>query len=533
MRALPLHNLARLLAACAGLAFLLWLALTQFRFAPSWHTVIWPPHAWIFSLLLLAPLAQWRWLSLGLLLTEAATHHLIIGTPWSGGLTFGVINLVQAGLPAFVLKHRASQPFQHLRDLLLFLALVLVVVSPWTSLAGCYTNTFFFGASCDIATALQWWITNAVSLITLAPAMVLLIGLPHDPERSRWQAQGTETVALLLTILLLALWIFQRPPDNNPLLVSLAYLNIPVLIWAGLRMGPALTALGTLMITIISIQATHDGSGPFASTTINTDIAILHLQTFLGMMAGSSLLVSVLTEDLRHTERLRAFKDRNTELEGLLRQGSRQIHNHLRDIGRQARALQKQLAGSPPDTTAALSALQDHRQRALKLLAAWTQYMEIGDKPAQQLPVNMMQMLINLREEYSEELAHLAARLEFDELPPCLGDPAQLHEIFSQLLDNAIRYRSPDSALHIQIKAESYSNHITYIIEDNGRGISTEAQKTIWQPFPPAATLLEDGHIGLATAHRLTEINQGTIRLASAPGLGSRFYVTLPRALRT
>lgn len=531
MRALPLHNAARLLAACAGHAFLLWLALTQFRFAPSWHTVIWPPHAWVFSLLLLAPLTQWHWLALGLVLTETITHHLIIGTPWSGGLTFSLINLIQAGVPAFVLKHLVYRPFQHLRDLLLFLVLVLVVVSPWTSLAGCYNNTYFFGTSCDMGIAVQWWITNAVSLITLAPAMVLLTGLPHSPERGRWQEHGMEAAALLLTTWLLALWIFQRPPDHNPLLVSLAYLSIPVIIWAALRVGPALTALGTLMITAISIQATHDGMGPFASTGISTDIAILRLQTFLGMMAGCSLLVSVLAEDLRHTERLSALKERNMELEGLLRHGSQQIHNHLSNIGRQAMALQQQ-ADTAPDTITALMTLQDHRQRALKLLAALTQYVGIGEKKARHLPVDMMQMLNTLREEYAEELNPLAARFEFGELPSCMGDPEQLHEVFSQLLDNAIRYRAPDVALHIQIKAETYATHITYIIEDNGRGIDTEAQQTLWQPFHPGTAPLENEDIGLATAHRLTELNQGTMRIASAPGLGSRFYVTLPRVPR-
>lgn len=528
MRAPTLPDAARLLAACAGHAFLLWLALTQFRFAPSWHTVIWPPHAWVFSLFLLVPLAHWRWLALGLVLTETVTHHLIIGTPWSGGLTFSLINLVQAGLPAYVLKHLGYRPFQHLRDLILFLVLVLVAVSPWTSLAGCYNNTYFFGTSCDMGIAVRWWITNAVSLITLAPAMVLLAGLQHSPERSRWQEHGIEAATLLLTTWLLALWIFQRPPDSNPLLVSLAYLSIPVLIWAALRVGPALTALGTLMVTAISIQATHDGMGPFASTGISTDIAILNLQTFLGMMAGCSLLVSVLAEDLRRTERLSALKERNMELEGLLRHGSRQIHSHLSNIGRQAMALQ-QHADSAPETITALITLQDHRQRALKLLAALTQYVGIGEKQAQQQPVDMMQMLNALRDEYAEELSQFSAQLELNELPSCMGDPEQLHEIFSQLLDTAIRHRAPDVTLRIQIKAERYETHITYIVEDNGRGIDAEAQKVLLQPFHPGGASLENGDIGLATARRLTELNQGTMRLASAPGLGSRFYVTLPR----
>lgn len=533
MRVFSLQNPAGLLLACAGHALLLWLALSQFRSAPIWHAVIWPPHAWVFSLLLLAPLAQWRWLAPGLVLTEVVTHNLVVGTPWSGGLAFALINLVQAGVPAFVLKHHANQPFQSLRDLLLFLVLVLVAVSPWTSLAGCYTNSFFFGTACDMSSAWQWWITNAVSLITLAPAMVLIVGLPQGPERHRWQTQIAETITVLLITVLLAQWIFQRPPTNNPLLVSLAYLGIPVLIWAALRVGPALTALGTLLITVISIQATHAGLGPFADTGISTDIAILRLQTFLGMMAGCSLLVSVLTEDLRRMERLRTLKERNMELEGLLRHGSRQIHNHLNGIGRQASALQNQLAGATSDEIVALTTLQDHRQHALKLLEALTQYVGVGEKTVQRLNVDMMQMLGTLREEYDEELERLAAHIDLGELPPCFGNPEQLHEIFSQLIENAIRYRAADRALYIQIKAEVYENHITYIIEDNGRGISAETQKNLWQPFHHGAMPPEDSHIGLATARRLTELNHGTMRLASAPGLGSRFYVTLPPVTRT
>lgn len=533
MRAFSLHNSTILLFACTGHALLLWLALSQFRSAPVWHAVIWPPHAWVFGLLLLAPLTQWRWLAPGLVLTEVLIHNLVVGTPWGGGLAFSLINLVQAGVPALVLKRRASRPFQHLRDLLLFLLLVLVAVSPWTSLAGCYTNTFFFGTACDMFSALQWWITNAVSLITLAPAMVLIVGLPHGPERRRWQTQLAETLTVLVIAVLLAQWIFQRSPNNNPLLVSLSYLGIPVLIWAALRIGPALTALATLLITAISIQATHTGMGPFADASISTDIAILRLQTFLGMMAGCSLLVSVLTEDLRRMERLHALKERNMELEGLLRHGSRQIHTHLNGIGRQTSALQKQLTGSSPDVVTPLTALQDHRQHALRLLEALIQYVGVGEKPVQRLPVDMMQVLGTLREEYNEELEHLAAHVELGELPPCLGNPKQLHEIFSQLIENAIRYHVADRALHIQIKAESYEDHITYIMEDNGRGISAETQKTLWQPFHHGATPLEDSHIGLATALRLAELNHGTMRLASAPGLGSRFYVTLPTVPRT
>lgn len=532
MRAISLHNPAGLLLACAVHAILLWLALSESRSAPFWHSVIWPPHAWVFSLMLLVPLAQWRWLIPGLVITEMVTHHLVIGTPWSGGLTFSLINLVQAGVPAFVLRQHHRHPFQHLRDLLLFLVLVLVLVSPWTSIAGCHTNSFFFGTACDMASASQWWITNAVSLITLAPAIVLIVGLPQSPERHRWQTRIAETVTVLIIALLLAQWIFQRSPDNNPLLVSYAYLGIPVLIWAALRMGPALTALGTLLITVISIQATHRGLGPFADTGISTDIAILSLQTFLGMMAGCSLLVSVLAEDLRQIERLHALQERNMELEGLLRHGSRQIRNHLSGIGRQGSILQQQLADPAPEVAAALSTLQDHRQHALNLLAALTQYVGLGKKPAQRMAVDMAQMLAHLRDEYEEELTRLPAHIELDELPSCLGNPEQLHEIFSQLLDHAIRYRAPGRTLHIRIKAERYEDHSTYIIEDNGRGISAEMQNDLWQLFHSGGTPLED-RIGLATARRLADLNHGTLRLASAPGLGSRFYITLPSVPRT
>ncbi len=520
MQATATHRHLRLLVACAMHGLLLWLALTQFRFEAHWHTVIWPPHAWLFSILLLAPLSEWRRLVPGFLLTETLAHWLFVGTLPAGGLAFALINLAQAGIPAFVLKRRACHPFHHLPDLLTFLVLVMLLVSPWTSLAGCAVNARLFATECTTGVVLQWWITNAVSLMTLAPAIVLLLRFSHSPERRRWQAQRMEVASLLLATWLLGGWIFRRVPDDNPLLIALTYLGIPLLIWAALRVGPTLTATATLLLTVISISATHAGLGPYAGVAFGADIAILRLQAFLGMVAGCSLLMSVLTEDLRHTERLHTLKQRNTELESLLRHGSRQIARHLRDI-------QRHSVESNGNT-----GISYHVGQALQLLSRLGRYVGIGQHGVQRQNVDMNCLIDNLREEFSEELTVSAARLQVDTLPPCLADADHVHEIVAQLIEHSLRHRAPDRALELVITAERYADHVTYIVEDNGRGLDADARTALWQPLHESDRI-DEARIGMATARELTNLNGGSLRLTAAPGLGSRFYLTLPAAPAT
>ncbi|GFE62416.1 ATP-binding protein [Geobacter sp. AOG2] len=117
-------------------------------------------------------------------------------------------------------------------------------------------------------------------------------------------------------------------------------------------------------------------------------------------------------------------------------------------------------------------------------------------------------------------------------LAPCLGDSVQVTQIFSNLLDNALKYRAVDRPLVVHIGSEMLDEGVRYCVEDNGIGIPREQQDKIWEIFHrlnPGDTQGEG--LGLTLARRIADRLGGTIWVESEPGVGSRFYVVLPRTI--
>jgi two-component system sensor histidine kinase KdpD len=119
--------------------------------------------------------------------------------------------------------------------------------------------------------------------------------------------------------------------------------------------------------------------------------------------------------------------------------------------------------------------------------------------------------------------------IEFDlpaDLPLVQADAAQLERIFSNLLENAIRFSPEDEP--VRISGGTGGGKVIVRVTDQGRGIAAARQAEVFEPFVGG----RDGHagsgLGLAICRGLVEANGGTIRLQSTPGLGTSFAVALP-----
>ena len=125
-----------------------------------------------------------------------------------------------------------------------------------------------------------------------------------------------------------------------------------------------------------------------------------------------------------------------------------------------------------------------------------------------------------------------------DDLPEQMqGDPLRFKQIILNLLGNAVKFTQQGgvtiSACRLAAEQDTPAR-LLVAVRDTGIGISEEQQKQIFAPFTQA-----DGTItrkfggtglGLAICKRLTELMGGQIRVESAPGKGSCFYVELPLA---
>ena len=111
------------------------------------------------------------------------------------------------------------------------------------------------------------------------------------------------------------------------------------------------------------------------------------------------------------------------------------------------------------------------------------------------------------------------------------GDQALLRRLVINLLDNAIRYTPPGGKVTASLEAEGPQLRIA--VADTGFGIAPEAAPHIFDRFYRAdkGRSREDGGfgLGLAIVKWIAESHRGAIDLATRPGAGTTFTITLPR----
>jgi len=107
------------------------------------------------------------------------------------------------------------------------------------------------------------------------------------------------------------------------------------------------------------------------------------------------------------------------------------------------------------------------------------------------------------------------------------GDFRRALQIVVNLLGNAIRY-SPEGS-QIWLRSERNADTAVLIVADQGRGIATDDQARIFDKFERVDPAEPEGSgLGLYISRRLARAMGGDITVASAPGQGARFVLTLP-----
>jgi PAS domain S-box-containing protein len=118
----------------------------------------------------------------------------------------------------------------------------------------------------------------------------------------------------------------------------------------------------------------------------------------------------------------------------------------------------------------------------------------------------------------------------FGKLPPVACSPAQLNQVFLNLLVNAMQAieatRRPTGRIEISTRAED--GQVIIEIADDGCGIPPEAVSKIFDPFFTTKKIGEGTGLGLSITHSIVQDHNGEIEVESKPDVGTRFRVILP-----
>jgi len=113
-----------------------------------------------------------------------------------------------------------------------------------------------------------------------------------------------------------------------------------------------------------------------------------------------------------------------------------------------------------------------------------------------------------------------------DGLPPILGVPDQLTQVFLNIIINAVEAMPEGGDLRVGTLLTDDRRWVLVAFQDSGPGLTAEQIAHIFEPFyttKPSGTGL-----GLAISYGIVERHGGTIEVSSQPGQGATFVVRLP-----
>ncbi len=260
-------------------------------------------------------------------------------------------------------------------------------------------------------------------------------------------------------------------------------------------------------------------------------------------LSANNQAYAAINEDLQEANFL--LNRSNDNLQQFAYVASHDLQEPLRKIQQFGDLLKIRYAGASGEELGYLERIQVAARRMSMLIKDLLDFSRLTTRSATSAPVVLNQVIDDVLIDLELVLTETGARVEVDPLPVVAGDAGQLGQLFQNLLSNALKFRRPEVAPHIQIK----SNRIVadqlpagiklsrdalayYQIEviDNGIGFDEKYVDRIFEVFQRLHGRKEYGGtgIGLAICEKVISQHGGAITARSQPGQGATFSVYLP-----
>jgi signal transduction histidine kinase len=183
------------------------------------------------------------------------------------------------------------------------------------------------------------------------------------------------------------------------------------------------------------------------------------------------------------------------------------------------------------DFSEALGFIKSSIARMDRLISAILNLTREGRREFQPEKIDTREFVETIVSTLAHQSAEAQAEIHIEPLPAIISDRLALEQIFSNLIDNAIKYLKNGVPGEIRIRGRTKLGYAIFEISDNGRGIDSKDHQRIFDLFRRAGTQDKPGQgIGLAHVRALVRRLGGTMSVSSELNAGSTFTITLPIA---
>lgn len=237
----------------------------------------------------------------------------------------------------------------------------------------------------------------------------------------------------------------------------------------------------------------------------------------------------------KHLEDLESrVKERTKELEDFIYTVSHDLKSPLHAARGFAQMIRKQF--DPMVRTREdefiLRRVEENVNQAIKMIDDLLQLSRIGTREPELDTIDLNAIIRNYFLEFNA-LKRGEVSVEFEikgELPPIIADRGRMVQMFTNIFDNAVRYRKGDS-VRITVNGEVVGNRVRISVDDNGTGIDEGDLPNVFRIFyrgKNGGKIPEGTGVGLAIVKRIVEQHGGTAQVKSVPGEGTTVLVELP-----
>jgi integral membrane sensor domain MASE1 len=292
----------------------------QLAFVHPSATAVWPPTGIALAAFLLLGYRVWPGIFLG-----AFSVNITTAGTWATSLGIATGNTLEGLGGAYLINRFAGglRVFDRPETIFRFVVLAGVVSTAVSATIG--VTSLSLGGHADWTNYgylwWTWWLGDAGGALIVAPLVVLWAVRP----RIGWHRRMVlEALFLLLALGSVGYVVFWNVLPIGMEKYPLAFLCIPILLWAAFRFGQRVTVTAIFLLSSIVIWGTLKGLGPFSSDTANE--SLLLVQSFTIVMALTGMVVAAVVSRDRLENRRRQLLD---HLERQAVSVGEELHNEI------------------------------------------------------------------------------------------------------------------------------------------------------------------------------------------------------------